>query len=206
MLQNSNAVVVLVHGLWMGRWAMVGWERRLRRAGFQCCRFGYPTTSRPLEESVAALAARVAALEAPTVHFVAHSLGGILVLRYLLAHPEAPPGRVVLLGSPLRGSGVARRVVEWGWGRRLLKRAAVPLIEGVAQVPEGREVLMVAGDVAFGLGRVLPGLGSPSDGMVTLEETRLPGLAGHRVVGATHSGLLLSAEAMALAARFLGAG
>ena len=203
MLQNAKGeAVVLVHGLWMGAWALGALERCLTRKGFRCHRFGYPSTARTLEENVAALAARIGELEAPVVHIVAHSLGGLVALRYLHDHPEAPPGRVVLLGSPLGGSAVARRLVKWGW-RRPLGAAAPALTAGEAALPEGREVLMIAGRLAFGLGKVLPGLKGPSDGVVELAETRLPGLAAHLVVPINHTGLLFSRRVVEAAALFL---
>lgn len=204
MLRNGNGeAVVLLHGLWMGAWALGPLERRFERAGYRAYRFGYPTTRKALEENVATLAERIAALEEPVVHIVAHSLGGLVTIRYLRDHPDAPPGKVVLLGSPIGGSAVARRLVGWGWHRRLLGAATPALTEGAGELPEGREVLMIAGRLAFGLGQVLPGLKGPSDGVVEMEETKLPGLAGHLVVPINHTGLLFSRRAVEAAVLFL---
>jgi hypothetical protein len=62
---------------------------------------------------------------------------------------------------------------------------------------------MVAGNVARGIGRLITRFGGESDGTVALEETRLPGLAAHCVVPASHTGLVFSAHAARQAAHFL---
>ena len=62
---------------------------------------------------------------------------------------------------------------------------------------------MVAGNVARGLGRLITRFHGQSDGTVALEETRLPGLAAHCVVPASHTGLVFSTHAARQAAHFL---
>ena len=62
---------------------------------------------------------------------------------------------------------------------------------------------MIAGDVARGIGRLLGAVGAESDGTVGLDETRLPGLAAHCRVNASHTGLVFSAQAARQVAAFL---
>ena len=62
---------------------------------------------------------------------------------------------------------------------------------------------MVAGNLQRGLGGAITRLPGPHDGTVAVEETRVPGLAAHVVVEASHSGLIFSREAASHAARFL---
>ncbi|MBP8909260.1 MAG: alpha/beta hydrolase, partial [Pseudoxanthomonas sp.] len=117
--------------------------------------------------------------------------------------PELPVRRVVCLGSPLHGSLVARnlgrhRATAWVLGRsRGLLQGGCPPWQGQARVG------VVAGTVARGAGRLLARFDGPSDGTVAVAETRLPGLADHCVVAASHTGLVFSREAADQAAAFL---
>ncbi len=196
-----KAPVILLHGLWMRRPALWLLARRLRETGFAPRLFAYATLwSRP-ERSLSRLADCVRGAGAGPVHLVGHSLGGVMALAVLGAYSDLPPGRVVCLGSPLAGSAAARRLRElglpWLGGRsRALLEQGVPL-------PAGREVGMVAGTRAIGAGRWLGSFDGAHDGSVAVEETRLAGLADHRCLPHSHSGLMFSAEAARQTAYFL---
>ena len=123
-------------------------------------------------------AARVSLADLPgeTVHLVGHSLGGVLALNTLKRFPETRPGRVVCLGSPLRGSLTA----GLPFGEELLgvtMREAV-LSGGLTEYQGSREVTVIAGTLSVGLGLVIENLPSPNDGTVSVAETQLPGDQG----------------------------
>jgi len=189
--------VLLVHGLWYGRPGMLPLARRLKARGWNCELFGYSSVFASPDDTVKQLAERVARIgENATggpLHLVGHSLGGLVILK-MLADREAGArcGRVVLLGSPLNGSAVARRMM----GNRLLKpwvgRAAKLLDAGLDDLPGDREVAAIAGTSSVGVGRLLADLQKPHDGTVTVAETRAPGLADHIELPVSHSGLVLS--------------
>ena len=202
--------VVLVHGLWFGAWSLAPLARRLHAAGFEARRFRYRTTAAALDQHVRDLRAFVGPAPRAPLHFVAHSLGGLVTLQMLAAYPDLPAGRVVLLGSPLQGSAVARKATRVPGGRRLLG-AARPTLEagfaGLAPSREiGREIGMIAGSRGVGLGLLLGGVGGPGDGTVAVEETRAEGLADHRVLPVTHTGMLFSRAVARQACEFLQAG
>ena len=71
-------------------------------------------------------------LDVPRLHFVGHSLGGMIVWRTLLDHAHLPAGRAVLLGSPVLGSHAARRFADHAIGQTLLGRSIRELMEGDA--------------------------------------------------------------------------
>lgn len=196
--------VILLHGLWMHPLTMRRLGKRLVAGGYQPHAVGY----RSLREDAAGARARVALAlgRLPGAHVVAHSLGGLMALEALRADPRLQAGRVVCLGTPLQGSSSARRLARNGLVRRCLGRSAGLLCEGVAELPPGVEVGAVAGARPLGMGALLSRLSGPHDGTVAVAETRLPGLAGHVVVDASHTGLLVSAEAARQVLGFLATG
>lgn len=175
--------------------------RRLRRAGFDPVHFGYPTRARPAVNAER-LACWLADQPDPPLHFLAHSLGGLVLAHLFARHPEArsPAMRVVLLGSPLAGSGVARRMAQTRLGRWLLDGS---LVDGLAGDPpdwSAPNTLMLAGNRPIGPGRLIPGvLDAANDGTVAVAETRVERLAAHRRVPVNHFALLWSAQVAQLA-------
>ena len=142
---------------------------------------------------------------ARTVHLVAHSLGGLVVLEALRRCPHLPIGRVVCIGSPITGSAAARGLVERGVGFATGRSGSL-LRAGIGQLPPGRAVAMIAGSRPMGLGRLFGHFIEDNDGTVAVGETRLPGLEAHVVIRASHSGLIVSTEAAELAGRYLATG
>lgn len=195
--------VVLVHGLWFGGPAMSLLARRLQRAGFRPRTFSYSTTREKPERQLAALFDFAALPSGALPHFVAHSMGGLVTLKLMEKYAEAPSGRVVLIGTPLQGSAIAREIRHWPGGRHVLGTAGQTLIEGAGPWPLDREVGMIAGTRSLGLGILAGAAAHRGDGTVLVDETRHEGLQGHIEVRATHTGLLFSAEAARQAAAFL---
>jgi pimeloyl-ACP methyl ester carboxylesterase len=182
------STVVTVHGLWMRAGAMIVLQRRLEACGFAVYRFGYPSVKHSLEANAAALADFIDRVPGDTVHLVAHSLGGVVIRAMLERRVPARLGRVVMLGSPLRGSRVGARVARLPGGRRVIGRSLIDLNarggfpEWVAGVPAGG----IAGRVPFGTAWLVGGIFEANDGTVAVAETRVPGLADHIVLPVTH--------------------
>lgn len=200
---RAPPVVVLVHGLWFGSWSLALLSRRLRRAGFEPCRFRYRSTRADLAAHAEALRQYVDALDAPSPHFVAHSLGGLVTLRMLADAPNLQCGRIVLLGSPLQGSEVARRAARLPGGKGLLGAAQPALEAGYPAIAAGCEVGAIAGTRSFGLGWLVGGLGETSDGTVAVAETRTDALADRLHLPVTHTGMLVSRKVASRVAGFL---
>jgi len=198
--------VILLHGLWMRGFALAMLHRRLIEAGFRVHRFDYLSVAATQQSILDRLRARMTELaaEADAVHLVGHSLGGLLALRACLDANELPPGRIVCLGSPLKGSAAARGFAGWGHGSEVLLGHNHELLQqGLERWDGSREVGMIAGRMPLGLGAVLGHFEGEHDGTVAVEETRLPGLTDHCVVEANHTGLLFSPEVARQTAQFL---
>lgn len=196
--------IILLHGLWMRSFALGMLHRRLIEQRFRVHRFDYWSVAGTQEQILGRLQAQIAEYAPEPVHLVGHSLGGLLALRVCLDDAELPPGRIVCLGSPLRGSVVARGFAGWGHGgEALLGHNRALLEQGLERWDGRREVGMIAGRMPIGLGAVLAHIEGEHDGTVAVAETRLPGLTDHCVVETSHTGLLLSAEVARQVAAFL---
>ena len=163
----------------------------------------YASVLRGPQLSVERVVEKVRGLGGAQVHFVGHSLGGLIALQALRAAPNLPPGRVVCLGSPLRGSSAARGLTRMAGGSWLMGKSADLLHEGLQAWDGARPVGVIAGRTPRGLGRLLGSLAAPNDGTVSVEETQLPGIADHLVLASTHSGLVFSGEVAQQTVNFL---
>jgi pimeloyl-ACP methyl ester carboxylesterase len=195
--------VILLHGLWMRAFTLAALRQRLQRAGYSVEVFDYASVFHHVGVSVEALVERARAQRGRPVHFVGHSLGGLLALQALQREPRLTQGRIVCLGSPLRGSAVARGVARLPGGALVIGRNLDILRSGIESWQGGQAVGAIAGRLPFGFGFAIGALAAPHDGTVSVAETELPGLTDHCVVAATHTGLLFSAEAAGQTIAFL---
>jgi pimeloyl-ACP methyl ester carboxylesterase len=201
MTAAAGRRVVLLHGLWMPGASMQWLAMQLRAHGFEPRIFSYHSVSDGPDQASSRLADLL--MSEGEADIVAHSLGGLIALQALREHPRLPVARVVCLGSPLAGSGAAAGMARWSPAAGLLGRSADLLREGLGSW-DGRAVVgAIAGRVPHGLGALFAGFADDHDGTVAVEETRLPGLANHVVIEASHSGLLFSAAAAEQAGAFL---
>ncbi len=178
--------------------------RRLARGGFRPVRFPYSSLRASVAENAASLIRFCARHGPESAHIVAHSLGGLVVLRALYDAPDLPVARIVLLGTPVAGSGVARRLSSRRWARPLFRMSLGEGLAGGARIPhECRNVGVIAGTRALGFGRLSGALSHANDGAVAVAETTLPGAGDVIRMPTNHIGLLLSREVAVRCCRFL---
>ena len=196
----------MVHGLWVNSMMMRLLGYRIWRCGFDVAYFSYDSVRAALEQNAARLSRFAAALSANTVHWVGHSLGGVVILKMLEQCPEPRTGRIVLMGSPSAGSYAARALAKTAAGRWLLGRST-PLVETKAALPGKYQLGVIAGRRGLGLGRLmLHALPRPNDGVVTVAETHVSGMHDRIVLRLSHSGMLFSSRAAKQVCAFLKAG
>jgi pimeloyl-ACP methyl ester carboxylesterase len=203
--------VVLVHGIWMTGLDMSLLRHRLKECGFNTVQFSYPTIRCSLQDNAARLQRFVQNYlkqhDVDTIHFVAHSLGGLLLRQFFYDFPDQKPGRVVTLGTPHTGSQVANRMGGNPFGRLLLGQSFLHGLRGDVPLWQvKREMAVFAGNVSVGVGRLVQRLPKPNDGTVAVVETFLHGATLHRVYPTTHVGLLFSKEVATAVCRFLQTG
>ena len=122
----------------------------------------------------------------------------------LQEHPEIPVHRVVLIGSPYADSAAAQGLARFTWGRGVLGHSIRDwLRQPRPRVPDGVELGVIAGDASFGLGRMLVNQPAPNDGVVMLDETRVPGATDSIVLHTSHSAMLVSPAVARAACTFL---
>ena len=202
------ATVILVHGLWTPAAVFLPHGRWLQGHGYRTLRFGYPSVRATLSQNAQALRRCIAATGASEIHLVGHSLGGLVILDLLRQNADPRLRRVVLLGTPCLDSHCARRLAALRGMPALLGRSIGEwLARGpAAAVAPWPAVGVLAGTRSLGLGRVVPGLPRPNDGVVSVAETRLPGAADFIALPVAHSEMLASRRCAEQIAAFLATG
>jgi len=191
---DNGESVVVVHGLGRSPASMKILVSRIEGAGYSVLNFGYPSTEEPIEELSARLGAEMEQSfgeDAGDVHFVTHSMGGVLVRSYLAQQPQPHAGRVVMLGPPNQGSEIIDAFADSELLRSLLGPAGMKL------GTEAGGIASELGPVRFSLGvitgdRSLSPIGSwlipgPDDGKVAVDRAAVEGAADFKVIHATHT-------------------
>ena len=188
--------VVLLHGLGRSGWSLKRVEWALREAGYHVINFDYPSRDLPIEriaEEKLAPLLRTLPVEPDTkVHFVTHSMGGIVLRCYLRDHPLPHLGRIVMLAPPNAGSEVTDHLLRtWlyrtvnGPAGQQLGTASLPLTLG----PAPGETGVIAGTYSFNP-LFSSWLKGPDDGKVSVASTRLEGMADFIAVPYSHTWLM----------------
>jgi len=151
--------------------------------------------------------AQVQTVKTPVVHWAAHSLGGIVWLHLRNSGQPLPPGRAVLIGSPVNGATTAKRIYQFPLLRLFLGRSVEQgLLGGAPQGLGDTEVGLIRGGGWFSLSRLVIGSAAPSDGVVLHRETEIDGATAVTEVPRSHSMMIFSAQTAAKAANFFTSG
>ena len=156
-------------------------------------------------EITARLQRFVRELKASRLHFVGHSLGGLVIYRFLERYPQQPPGRVVFLGTPSVASRAAVqashiRLVASLMGRSVADELLRPRERRWAA---DRELGIIAGTQPLGVGQILAKFEEDCDGTIGVSETQLPGATDHITLPVSHLGMLVSARVARETGEFL---
>ncbi len=202
------AKIMLVHGLWNRGWSMAAMAKRLRARGHEVLVFSYPTRNDTLDGHADALhefifdSRQDEAGQRP-LHLVGHSMGGLVILTMCDRFDDLPPGRVVLLGTPVKGAAVVKRLEKLPGQKFLFGRVKDGLLQGFDATPPNRETGVISGTRAFGFGQIAGKHGEPGDGSVTVRETALPGVTDGIEIEVAHTEMLISSEVVSQVDHFL---
>jgi len=189
---TPKELVVLLHGLGRTDWSMKPLELRLEQAGFVVENLHYDSMDHTPEELVADVARKVdeCCSEATRLHFVTHSLGGILTRAYLAESRPASLGRVVMIAPPNKGSELAdwireSELLSWTMGPTAVDLGTSPGSLPNRLPPADFELGVIAGTNAVNpLNGMIEG---ESDGTVSVESTRLEGMSDFITVPYSHT-------------------
>ena len=196
--QDTRETVVLLHGVGMAPWFMKPLARRLEAEGYRVLNVGYPSRTVPIEELASLwLPVRLSdpiVVAAPRVHFVAHSMGSLLVRHFMANSRPKNAGRVVMITPPNQGSALAdlgrpRWFVRWFVGVNL---GALGMSDDAfwRELPQSVDFPtgIIAGTGSGNpMGRKLP---KPHDGTVTVSSTKIPGAVDSIELPWSHTGIL----------------
>ena len=154
-----STVVVYVHGLWQRGAESFLLRRRLAQELKADARaFSYPSVAADAGSNAQELAKFLAAMRADTLHLVGHSLGGLVILKLFeqdaAARAWLPPGRIVLMGSPLRGSRTAQNLARLPFGKAILGKSAGEelMVPRERRWDGARDLGVIAGNLEYGMG------------------------------------------------------
>jgi len=203
------AAVVYVHGLWMpGEESLILRHRLAHEFSLEVHSFRYSATSSAMSDIAERLDAFVRELRSSVVHFVGHSLGGLVIHRFLERFPEQPAGRAVFLGTPCAGSRAAERAGRFAPVAHLMGQSVAEELLKPRERRWGhaRPLGIIAGTQPLGFGQLLVDFREDNDGTIAVSETRMPGATEHLVLPVSHLGLLLSARVAHETGLFLSTG
>jgi alpha/beta hydrolase fold len=205
---------VLLHGISRTARSFRKMQAAIEAEGYATLNLGYASRSKALQtlaEDIHPAIERFAESIEGSVHFVCHSMGGLLARVYLARYRPKRLGRVVMLGTPNGGSEIADRLKNFGAYRAFFGPAGQQLgtqrdADIDALLPRiDYPVGVIAGNRSiYPIAAVM--LPKPHDGRVSVENTRLDGMADHVVIGASHPWLVRNDEAIAQTIAFLGDG
>jgi triacylglycerol lipase len=205
-------LVVLLHGLGRTRVSMGTLQEALTRDGYRVINLGYPSRDHPVEALADTLARslRLCCQDEPgPIHFVTHSMGGIVVRAYRQRHGDPRMGRVVMLSPPNHGSEVVDRLPDPLLGMAM-GPAALQLGTDTASVPRSLppadfDLGIIVGDGSLNplFSAWLPGA---DDGKVSVSSAWLEGADAFLVVPYSHTFIMRRAEVIEQVVAFLRTG
>jgi len=189
---------------------MRGLARFLGAEGYRTLNLGYPSRRESIDALVADIQPRTTVFAASVpgkLHFVGHSMGGLLIRAYLHRFRPQNLGRVVMLGTPNQGSEVADFLKDWWAYKKLFGPASQQLVTEltIANTLFGGvdyELGVIAGNRSIDPVSSLI-IGDPNDGRVSIERTKIAGMTDHIVVAASHPFLPAKKEVHRLVLAFL---
>jgi triacylglycerol lipase len=206
--------VILLHGLGRTPLSMKRLEWTLKKEGYRVINGAYPSTRISVQDAADHWLGKILAQQTPDktvkIHFVGHSLGGIVLRQYLTNHRIENLGRVVMLAPPNQGSELADKLRNNCLYRFVTGPAGQQLGTGDSNLPKQLgppdfELGIIAGDRSLNplFSKWISGL---DDGKVSVLSTQLPGAKDFLVVHHSHTWLAWSREVTVAVSQFLQAG
>jgi len=210
--EGGGEVVVVLHGLNRTSRAMERMAKELAQEGYTVLNCNYPSHKKPIATLAEGLYQEIAPhiAQADKVHFVTHSMGGIVLRAMAQAHPLENMGNVVMLAPPNQGSEMVDTLGSWRAYRWVNGPAGLELGTSSNSTPHrlgapAFPVGVIAGDRTVNplYSWIIPGV---DDGKVAVERTKLEGMDDFRCLHVTHTWMMRNPHVIRQTAHFLKTG
>ena len=200
--QSDDQVVVLAHGLGRSDVAMWRFTQRLENTGYLVCTLDYSSIGQSVESVLDSTTKQIdlCISSAPKVHFIGHSLGGLVIRSYLQNHKGFIEGdhlgEVVLIGTPNKGSELAD-YYSGSWLMEIGGEISQALVTGENSLGNQLEELdinigVIAGTKTNSLTNDV--FNGPNDGLVSVESTKLKNMSDFIAIEVGHSNMRYNEE------------
>ncbi|MBO6622182.1 MAG: hypothetical protein JJ892_14115 [Balneola sp.] len=206
---KASDCVILLHGLARSENSFSKMEKSLSESGYVVVNKSYPSTKYDIETLAEDVIPESITFcpDSSQIHFVTHSLGGILLRQYLSEHQITKLGRVVMLAPPNKGSEITDELKDNIFYKTVNGPAGLQLGTDSTSVPNmlgpaDFEVGIIAGTKTVNpiLSQMLP---NPDDGKVSVESTKLTGMTDHIEVPFSHTFIMNKDEVIEQVIHFL---
>ena len=206
----SPDTVVLLHGLGRTAKSMTYIQERLTDAGYHVFNYDYESRKNEIDSLVTDLQQYLetcCSRKESDLHFVTHSLGGILVRALIARERPENLGRVVMLSPPNKGSQTVDLLKDYPLFKKILGPASLQLGTDPESFPNRLgpadfELGIITGDRTIDpvSSWIIPGV---DDGKVAVENTKLEGMADFRIVNVSHAYIMENSEVVLEVINFL---
>lgn len=202
MIEKKHECVILLHGLARSSRSFSSMENSLNEEGYHVVNVDYPsrkqTIERLVENYVTKAVAECQFLQPKKIHFVTHSMGGILLRYYLANHLLENLGHVVMLSPPNQGSEIVDKLADFpgfsafngpavsqlGTSAKSLPNKLGPVDYSVGVITGNKSINLI-------LSTLIPG---EDDGKVSVERAKVTGMSDYLIVPHTHPMIMSSKD------------
>lgn len=208
--KSINESVILLHGLGDVKLSMLKLEHALKEEGYTTRNIGYSTTGETIESlagrELSEVVERYKKIGFSKIHFVTHSMGGLIVRYYLQDHTLPTGSRIVMLSPPNHGSEVADHFLESKFYKLIVGEVGQELATDSKILSELKPILPDVGIIAGNkssnpyFSKIIPG---EDDGRVAVDKTKLTEMKDFLIVPSTHLTIKYNNEVIKQTAFFL---
>ena len=192
---NSKQCVVLLHGWAKSGKCMEAIERNLQKEGFHTINISYPSRENTIDEIIEKyIHPNIPPNNCSEIHFIGHSMGGIVTRYYLSKYKPSNLGKVILIASPNQGSELVQKFQTTKWIANILGPGCLQIAKNSTLLTSIAKpyykVGIISADLSINPITSLFFLAGPDDGTVTVESTLLEDMTDHVTISSTHTMVL----------------